>query len=216
MAKPISLLPSSRVPTVNSGSEASSTVEVLGPTVVTRPTSPCPLITVSSRWMPSSLPTSRVTVQEKPWAAPIATTCAALIVYWPAPATPRSCCTSEFLVRARSEEASRCLRSAFCRSRACSRALWSPESRIARIVLPTGSTAPATALSAGPRTPAAASRAPLSGDVSPPLMSTVINAKAMATSRTSRSLLSRVSLTALGWALLVVRKCCGSLLPPVF
>ena len=42
-----------RVPTVKSGSLASSTVAVSGPTVVTRPTSPSPLRTVMSRLMPS-------------------------------------------------------------------------------------------------------------------------------------------------------------------
>ena len=53
-------------------------MEVSGPTVVTRPTSPSPLRTVMSRSMPSLLPASMVTVQEKPWAAPMAMTSRAL------------------------------------------------------------------------------------------------------------------------------------------
>lgn len=79
-AKPISPLPSSRAPALKPGSEASSTVEVVGATVVTRPTRPWPLMTVMSRVRPSSLPASMVMVQEKPWAAPIAITWAALTV----------------------------------------------------------------------------------------------------------------------------------------
>lgn len=79
-AKPISSLPSIRVPAVKPGSEASSTVAVVGATVVTRPTMPWPLMTVMSRVRPSSLPASMVIVQEKPWAAPNAMTWAALMV----------------------------------------------------------------------------------------------------------------------------------------
>ncbi len=86
VAKPSSSVFSIRVPTVKSGSLASRTVAVLGPTVVTRPTSPSPLRTVMSRRMPSSEPASMVTVQEKPWAAPMAMTSAPLMPYCPAPA----------------------------------------------------------------------------------------------------------------------------------
>ena len=78
VAKPSSLLFSMRVPTEKSGSLASSTVAVDEPTVVTRPTSPSPLMTVMSRAIPSLVPASMVTVQEKPWAAPIPMTCAPL------------------------------------------------------------------------------------------------------------------------------------------
>ncbi len=111
MAKMLSLRP-----TVKSGSLASNTVEVLGPTVVTRPTSPSPLMTVMSRLMPSRSPTSRVTVQENPWAAPIPTTWAALMPYCPAPAVLRSFSSSRTRESFRSESARRCLSSACSRS----------------------------------------------------------------------------------------------------
>lgn len=81
MAKPSSSVDSIRVPTVKSGSLARSTVAVSGPTVVTRPTSPSPLMTVMSRLTPSLEPASMVTVQEKPWAAPMAMTSAAAMPY---------------------------------------------------------------------------------------------------------------------------------------
>ena len=76
VVKPTSIEPSSRTPTDDSGSTASSTVDVVGPTVLTRPTRPSPLSTVMSGRMPSLLPASRVTVQENVCAEPIAITCA--------------------------------------------------------------------------------------------------------------------------------------------
>lgn len=82
VAKPSSSVFSIRVPTVKSGSLASRTVAVFGPTVVTRPTSPSPLSTVMSRLRPSLDPASMVIVQEKPWAAPMAMTSAPLMPYW--------------------------------------------------------------------------------------------------------------------------------------
>ena len=63
---PISPLPASCTPTTDEASLASRTVEVFVLTWVTRPTKPEPLSTVSSALMPSSLPTSSVTVSEKP------------------------------------------------------------------------------------------------------------------------------------------------------
>ena len=47
-----------------------------------------------SRLMPSRLPASMVTVQEKPWAAPMAMTSAPLTPYCPAPAALSSLSSS--------------------------------------------------------------------------------------------------------------------------
>ena len=74
---PISPPPASCTPTSEDASLASRTVEVLALTWVTVPTKPEPLSTVSSALMPSSLPTSSVTVSEKP--PPAAITLAATI-----------------------------------------------------------------------------------------------------------------------------------------
>ena len=156
VAKPSSPDFSIRVPTVKSGSVASSTVEVEGPTVVTRPTSPSPLMTVLSRWMPSSLPTSRVTVQEKPWEAPMPMTSAPLMPYWPVPATRRSLSSSTERARLRSSLPSRCLSLVFSCSSWLIRLCRASESRMAATALPTGSTAFATPSSTGPKAEAAA------------------------------------------------------------
>ena len=70
VVKPTSIDPSSRTPTDDSGSIASRTVEVVGPDVLTRPTSPSPLSTVMSGRTPSRVPASIVTVHENVCAAP--------------------------------------------------------------------------------------------------------------------------------------------------
>lgn len=203
VAKPSSPVFSRRVPTVKSGSLARTTVAVSGPTVATRPTSPSPLRTVMSRSMPSLLPASMVTVQEKPWAAPMAMTSAPLMPYWPAPARLSISSSSWIRLRVWSSLPSLAFRAAFSRVSVAMRLWRSPESRTAPMALATGSTAVATPSSTGPKTAAAACRAPSTGESSPVLMSTVISANAMAIRRTRSSRLSRVSLTCGGRAFLV-------------
>ncbi|CAM5456077.1 hypothetical protein SGRIM128S_06942 [Streptomyces griseomycini] len=156
-----------------------------------------------SRSMPSLAPTSMVMVQEKPWAAPMAMTWAPLMPYWPCPAifSILSSCRSRLWLR--SSLPSSALSAAFSRSSSASRSCRSPDSRIAETALPIGSTAPDTPFSMGPKTVAAACRAPSTGESSPPRMSTVISANAMAISSTRSSRLSRVSLTCGGRAFLV-------------
>ena len=74
LTTPICWDPSSRAPIADSGSAASSTVDVTGPTLVTRPTSPSPLRTVMSGARPSRLPASTVAVQSKVCPEPTAIT----------------------------------------------------------------------------------------------------------------------------------------------
>ena len=144
-----------------------------------------------------------VTVQEKPWAAPMATTWAALMLYWPSPAvfSIASSWPSRLRLRASLPSFWRSASFSACRVEILSCRL--PESRTAPIALPIGSTAAATAFSTGPKTVAAACRAPSTGEFSPPLISTVISANATAISSTRSSRLSRVSLTCGGRAFLV-------------
>lgn len=144
-----------------------------------------------------------VTVQEKPWAAPMAMTSAALMPYCPAPDFLSILSSSRTLLRFWSSLPSLAFSAAFCCSSAEILSCRAPEARTAPMALPTGSTAAATPFSTGPKTVEAACRAPSTGDASPPRMSTVISANAMAISSTRSSRLSRVSLTCGGRAFLV-------------
>src|SRR5690606_11446386 len=137
----------------------------------------------------------------------MAMTWAPLMPYWPWPATFSSLSSCLRRLRLRSSLPSSALRAAFSCSRRARRSWRSPESRIAETALPIGSTALDTPFSIGPKTVAAAPRAPSTGESSPPRMSTVISANAMAISSTRSSRRSRVSLTCGGRAFLVEIGC---------
>ena len=195
---------SMRVPTVKSGSLASRTVAVSGPTVVTRPTRPSPLRTVMSRVMPSSAAGVDGDGPGEALGRSYGDDLGAL------DAVLAGAGGLEHLVELGRPGAVAVVAAEFRLER---RVLAAPARRAGRgarrsrgrrdTALPTGSTADDTPFSTGPKTVAAACRAPSSGDCSPPRMSTVISANAMATSSTSSSRLSRVSLTCGGRAFLV-------------
>lgn len=138
----------------------------------------------------------------------MAMTWAPLMPYCPAPAVFSMESSWRILLRLRSSLPSFAFKAAFSRSSSLTRLCRSPESLTAAMALPIGSTALETPFSTGPKTVAAAWRAPSTGESSPPRMSTVISANAMAISSTRSSKLSRVSLTCGGRAFLnrILRK----------